>query len=69
MPFQGQEFDLSGYATVSGWGTLTSGGEIPDTLNYVDVPLVKDEGKLFGWRKMLMHFANNNKVLHRVLHN
>ena len=48
MPFQGQEFDLSGYATVSGWGTLTSGGEIPDTLNYVDVPLVKDEGKLFG---------------------
>ena len=48
MPFQGQDFDRSGYATVSGWGTLTNGGSVPDMLNYVDVPLVTDEGMLLA---------------------
>ena len=47
MPTQGQEFDVPGTAIVSGWGTLTSGGVSPDILNYVEVPLVTDEGKFF----------------------
>merc|ERR1711976_441827 len=31
-----------GTATVSGWGTLSSGGRSPDTLYAVDVPIVSD---------------------------
>ena len=30
------------WATVSGWGTLSSGGRSPDTLQFVDVPLISD---------------------------
>ena len=45
MPTQGQEFDVPGTAIVSGWGTLTSGGVSPNVLNYVEVPLVTDEGE------------------------
>ena len=47
MPSQGQNFDMTGSAMVSGWGTLTSGGFSPETLNYVEVPLVDDAGKIY----------------------
>jgi trypsin len=41
LPAQLQSF--TGDAVVSGWGTLTSGGSSPDTLQYVTVPIVSDE--------------------------
>ena len=37
LPTQGQLFPTSGRATVSGWGTLRSGGVIPDELHAVEV--------------------------------
>ena len=42
LPSQGQLFPDSGRATVSGWGTLRSGGALPDLLHAVEVPLVSD---------------------------
>lgn len=45
MPEQGQETDMTGTATVSGWGSLSAGGDSPDVLMAVDVPLVADAGK------------------------
>ena len=42
LPTQGQIFPDSGRATVSGWGTLRSGGSLPDQLHAVEVPLVSD---------------------------
>lgn len=41
LPTEGQTF--KGKATVSGWGTLSSGGSSPDVLYSVKVPLVSDE--------------------------
>lgn len=41
MPYSMQEWN-SGTATVSGWGTLSSGGSSPDKLHAVDVPIVTD---------------------------
>ena len=40
LPYQDEEF--FGTGTVSGWGTLSSGGPSPDTLHAVDVPIVTD---------------------------
>ncbi len=40
LPSAGQQF--TGDALVSGWGTLVSGGFIPDLLHSVTVPLVSD---------------------------
>lgn len=37
-----QNAEPTGMATVSGWGTLSSGGSSPDTLHAVDVPLTTD---------------------------
>merc|ERR1712168_1406804 len=34
--------ESSGYCTVTGWGTLSSGGSTPDVLMKVDVPVVED---------------------------
>ncbi len=46
LPSQNQEWEAGLIATVSGWGTLTSGGDdAPDVLHSVDVPIVSDEGK------------------------
>jgi len=42
LPTQGEIFSDSGRAIVSGWGTLRSGGSIPDELHAVEVPLVSD---------------------------
>jgi secreted trypsin-like serine protease len=41
IPEQDAEHD--GTATVSGWGTLSSGGRSPDKLHAVDVPIVTDD--------------------------
>ena len=40
IPSQGQSF--TGIALVSGWGTLTEGGETPTVLQKVEVPIVSD---------------------------
>ncbi|MCL4137248.1 UNVERIFIED_CONTAM: hypothetical protein GTU68_007592, partial [Idotea baltica] len=40
LPSQGQ--DTTGTCTVTGWGTLSSGGSSPDILQKVDVPVVSD---------------------------
>jgi len=42
MPSQGQDWDAGSNARVSGWGTLSSGGSSPDTLQAVNVPVVSD---------------------------
>ena len=42
MPSQGQDWEAGSNARVSGWGTLSSGGSSPDTLNAVNVPVVSD---------------------------
>ncbi len=42
LPRQGQQFEAGSTATVSGWGTLSSGGT-PDVLHSVDVPVVDDQ--------------------------
>merc|ERR1712001_281495 len=42
MPSQGQDWDADSNARVSGWGTLSSGGSSPDTLQAVNVPVVSD---------------------------
>ena len=41
LPEQLESFE--GSCTISGWGTLSSGGILPDALQYVDVPLVSDD--------------------------
>ena len=46
LPDQDQEWDEGQTATVSGWGTLSSGGSSPDTLHAVNVPIVSDASKL-----------------------
>lgn len=43
LPEQDQEWEEGSTATVSGWGTLSSGGSSPDTLHAVDVPIVSDD--------------------------
>ena len=43
MPSQGQDWEAGSNARVSGWGTLSSGGSSPDTLQAVNVPVVSDE--------------------------
>ncbi|MBD5000848.1 trypsin-like serine protease, partial [Xanthomonas citri pv. citri] len=40
LPAQLQDF--TGEADVSGWGTLTEGGDTPDVLQVVTVPIVSD---------------------------
>merc|ERR1712223_2356338 len=42
MPEQDQDWDAGSTARVSGWGTLSSGGSSPDTLQAVNVPVVSD---------------------------
>ena len=42
MPEQGQDWEAGSNARVSGWGTLSSGGSSPDTLQAVNVPVVSD---------------------------
>ncbi len=44
LPNPGQDW-ISGNAIVSGWGRLSSGGESPDRLQSVVVPIVSDDGK------------------------
>ena len=41
IPAAGETFE--GYGTVTGWGTLSTGGISPDVLQKVDVPLVSDK--------------------------
>jgi trypsin len=43
LPEQNQEWAAGSTATVSGWGTLSSGGSSPDNLHAVDVPVVSDD--------------------------
>ena len=43
MPSQGQDWEAGTNARVSGWGTLSSGGDSPCTLHAVDVPVLSDE--------------------------
>jgi len=40
LPTQMQESE--GFCTVTGWGTLSAGGQTPDVLMKVDVPVVED---------------------------
>merc|ERR1712059_13043 len=42
VPLPSQEQQSHGSCSVSGWGTLSSGGETPDVLMVVDVPVVSD---------------------------
>lgn len=42
VPLPKQMQDSTGYCTVTGWGTLSSGGQTPDVLMKVDVPVVED---------------------------
>ena len=44
LPELDEEF--TGDAVVSGWGTLSSGGQSPDALQSVTVPILTDAGKL-----------------------
>ena len=44
LPDPNQKF--YGIAVVSGWGTLSSNGPSPDTLQAVDVSLVTDKSNL-----------------------
>ena len=41
IPSSGETFE--GYGTVTGWGTLSLYGSLPDKLQKVDVPLVSDQ--------------------------
>ena len=47
LPKQGQEYDAGDPAVVSGWGTLSSGGQSSDVLMKVEVPIVSDLGESF----------------------
>ena len=40
--FLGDEYEAGDLAVVSGWGTLSSGGESSDVLMKVEVPIVSD---------------------------
>jgi len=53
IPASGETFE--GYGTVTGWGTLSSGGSSPDVLQKVDVPLVSDEEcrQAYGYTSIL----------------
>merc|ERR1712002_574927 len=42
VPLPNKEQQSEGSCSVSGWGTLHSGGETPDVLMVVDVPVVED---------------------------
>ena len=42
LPEQGDEYEAGDLAVVSGWGTLSSGGESSDVLMKVEVPIVSD---------------------------
>jgi hypothetical protein len=44
LPEQGQEYESGDPAVVSGWGTLSSGGDVSDVLMKVEVPIVSDLG-------------------------
>ena len=44
LPKQGQEWDAGEASVVSGWGTLSSGGQASDVLMKVEVPIVSDTG-------------------------
>ena len=59
MPSQGQQFDIPGTAVVSGWGTLSSGGATPTVLQWVEVPLVSDDG-VKGLKELLnIHISSS----------
>lgn len=45
LPNRKEKFRRS--AVVSGWGTLRSGGRLPDRLRKVRVPIVSERSKLF----------------------
>jgi Trypsin len=42
LPDQGEEYEGGDPAVVSGWGTLSSGGQASDVLMKVEVPIVSD---------------------------
>ena len=44
LPEFGMEFQNGDQMQVSGWGTLSSGGDASDELRMVTVPFVSDEG-------------------------
>jgi len=43
LPLAPEGHDATGNGIVSGWGTLTSGGSLPDLLHKVAVPIVSDK--------------------------
>ena len=46
LPQQGDEYESGDPAIVSGWGTLSAGGQSSDVLMKVEVPIVSDTGEL-----------------------
>ena len=51
LPSVDQE-EFEGTATVSGWGALKEGGELPDVLYAVDVPIVSDASCKYSYGVM-----------------
>ena len=45
LPQQGDEYEAGDPAIVSGWGTLSSGGQSSDVLMKVEVPIVSDSSE------------------------
>jgi len=56
LPAAGESF--SGSATVTGWGTLSSGGPTPAILQKVDVPIVSDEECQRAYRRSEIFLSN-----------
>jgi hypothetical protein len=52
LPKQGQEWEAGEASVVSGWGTLSSGGQSSDVLMKVEVPIVSDSSK-FAFLQLL----------------